>query len=77
MAITPESATELAAAVRRMAADPALCERLGQDGATYVREHFDRSRLAAAYLDFLQHTLTVSQASRLPSRSVEPYGKRP
>lgn len=56
IAITPESATELADAVRRLADDPALAARLGAQGNTYVRAHYDRDVLARRYLDILQTT---------------------
>ena len=47
--IEPENATELAAAVARLADNPDLCRELGESGATYVAEHFDRSVLATRY----------------------------
>ena len=54
IAITPESADELAAAIVRLAEAPELCERLGSQGLSYVREHFDRSKLALRYLSLLE-----------------------
>lgn len=54
IAITPESAEELAAAVVRLAEDPALAARLGAQGAAHVRQHFDRAKLAARYLQLLE-----------------------
>ncbi|MGO9483959.1 MAG: glycosyltransferase family 4 protein [Rhodomicrobium sp.] len=53
IAIEPENAHELAAAVVRLAGDPALCAQLGRQGAEHTREHYDRSKLAARYLDLL------------------------
>ena len=53
IAMPPESAEALVAAVVRLADDPQLRARLGANGAAHVREHFDRSRLAARYLDVL------------------------
>ncbi|MGJ0507146.1 MAG: glycosyltransferase family 4 protein [Methylocystis sp.] len=53
VAITPESADELAAAVTRMADDPVLAKEIGASGAAHVRAHFDRARLAARYVDVL------------------------
>ena len=50
----PENADQLVAAVRQLAADPALCERLGRSGFAYIRERFDRARLAADYLAILR-----------------------
>jgi glycosyltransferase involved in cell wall biosynthesis len=57
IAITPESAEELAAAVHRLAAEPSLALSLADSGARYVREHFDRGRLAARYTDVLGRLL--------------------
>jgi uncharacterized heparinase superfamily protein/glycosyltransferase involved in cell wall biosynthesis len=64
IAITPESAGELARAVVRLADDPALCERFGHRGAAYVRAHYDRARIAAHYLD----VLAAVAARRAPRR---------
>jgi glycosyltransferase involved in cell wall biosynthesis len=47
--IEPENAPELAAAVERLADNPDLCRQLGDSGATYVTEHFDRTVLATRY----------------------------
>lgn len=52
--IEPENSDELAAAVRRLADDPALCRKLGDSGHAYVAEHFDRRVLAARYLTLLE-----------------------
>lgn len=53
LCITPESADELAAAVRRLHEDPELAQRLGRQGRRYVEERFDRDRLAQRYVDVL------------------------
>lgn len=57
IAIAPQSAQELAAAIMRLYDDPTLRERLGRQGAAYVREHYDRARLARRYLDVLARTI--------------------
>ena len=54
IAIAPENADELAAAVVRLADNPGLRAQLGKQGASYVREHFDRSKLALRYLSLLE-----------------------
>jgi len=46
----PENASDLVAAVVKLADDPALARRLGQSGHDYIVTHFDRDRLAADYL---------------------------
>jgi glycosyltransferase involved in cell wall biosynthesis len=53
IAITPESAEELAAAVALLARNPDLRQRLGAQGAAYVRQHHDRRTLALTYLALL------------------------
>ncbi len=70
LAITPESAEELAAAVTRLADDPALRKRLGRQGAAHAREHFDRAELAKRYLEVLHATL-----GRQPSVRAEPVDR--
>lgn len=67
IAITPESADELAAAITRLANDDELSERLGVAGEAHVRQHFDRVNLAKRYIDLLQATIVAagySQAGR-------------
>lgn len=73
--ITPESAEELAAAVTRLAAEPALAARYGQQGACFVRENFDRARLAARYLEFI--TATISAGFAAANRAGEARTPRP
>ena len=54
LAITPESAEELAVAVLRLADNPTFTEALGARGYAHVREHYDRTRLARRYLELLE-----------------------
>ncbi len=54
IAIAPGSADELAAAVVRLAEDKELRDRLGRQGSAFVREHYNRNKLAMRYLDLLQ-----------------------
>ena len=53
IAIVPEDARGLADAVRKLADDPALAARYGQNGRQFVTEQFDRAKLAARYIDIL------------------------
>jgi glycosyltransferase involved in cell wall biosynthesis len=53
IAITPESAEELAAAVRKLAADPALCAAFGRAGRAYADQNLDRAKVAARFLALL------------------------
>ena len=45
LAFTPEDEVSLANAVVRLIEDPALTDRLGEQGRRYVREEFDRQRI--------------------------------
>ena len=57
IAITPESAEELAAAVTSLADDPNLGDAYGAQGSAYVRNHFDRVKLAERYLELLEEVI--------------------
>lgn len=48
--IEPEDAGALALEVQKMASDAALYQRMAEQGPRYVREHFDRRKLAQRYL---------------------------
>ena len=52
--VPPEDASAMAEVILRLAQDPAACRDMGQRGRAYVKEHFDRKRLAARYLAILQ-----------------------
>ena len=54
IAITPESAEELAAAVKRLADDPALAAQFGRAGRVFADVHYDRAKVAERYLRLLQ-----------------------
>ena len=54
IAITPESAAELAAAVTRLADDPSLATRFGESGRSFVTREFDRRVLAERLLGEMQ-----------------------
>jgi glycosyltransferase involved in cell wall biosynthesis len=66
IAIIPESSEELAAAVIKLAENPMLARRLGAQGNAYVREHYDRRRLAERYLTQLKET--IAERQRMGSR---------
>ncbi len=54
VAITPESAPELAAAVRKLADDPALAASYGRAGRAYADQNLDRGKVAARFLALLR-----------------------
>jgi glycosyltransferase involved in cell wall biosynthesis len=49
LVVPPEQPAELAAAVRKLAADPRLRAEMGRAGREYVEAHFDRRPLADRY----------------------------
>jgi colanic acid biosynthesis glycosyl transferase WcaI len=59
--IHPEDSSELAEAVVRLAADPALRESLGRNGRQHVLQYFSRQYTAKVYLDILQNLLAEGQ----------------
>ena len=59
LTIEPESAVELAAAVRRLADHPDEAKAFGQQGYDYVCVNFDRRVLALRYIDVLRAAITV------------------
>ncbi len=67
IAITPESATELANAVRTLADNEKLSSELGRNGLKHVRMHFDRAKLALSYLSVFEQVLG---SERNPSQSL-------
>ncbi|MBI3663815.1 MAG: glycosyltransferase family 4 protein [Acidobacteria bacterium] len=54
LVIQPESAEQLAAAIRRLQGEPALARQLGENGREFVRREFRRESLAARYLELLE-----------------------
>ena len=54
IAITPESAEELAAAMRRLADDPELAAGFGRAGRAYADQNLDRAKVAARFLSLLR-----------------------
>lgn len=61
--IEPESDQQLCHALETLAEDPELVARLGRHGSEYVRNHYDRNRLAAQFLDIIRAVATGSPAA--------------
>jgi glycosyltransferase involved in cell wall biosynthesis len=59
VAIEPENAEQLVAAVEQLADDQALCERLGRAGHAYGIRHHDRDNLAEDYLQVISRVADV------------------
>lgn len=73
IAITPEDARELVAAIQGIADDPEGAKRMGQSGRSFVELHFDRARLAASYADFLAAVVKRNRSrglSDIPTESL-------
>ena len=51
--LEPENASQLAAAIRSLAQNPALCRSLGENGRTFVAREFVREALAERYASLL------------------------
>jgi glycosyltransferase involved in cell wall biosynthesis len=54
LAVPPEDGEALAAAVRRLAADPEGARRMGAAGRAYALEHYDRTALAARFVSVVE-----------------------
>jgi glycosyltransferase involved in cell wall biosynthesis len=61
IAILPEDAEQLAAAVIRLLENPDLSKAFGAAAAGFVREHYDRAVLAGRYLELLEKTIAINQ----------------
>jgi glycosyltransferase involved in cell wall biosynthesis len=57
LVVEPEDAKAVQQAVEKLAADPALTKRLGEQGRRYVVEHFDRNDQAARLVKLLEETV--------------------
>ena len=64
LAFEPENAAQLANAVLRLASDSGAARRMGASGRQYILEHFNRTRLAAAYEILLLRTAAAMPHSR-------------
>ncbi len=63
LCIEPENAAALADALVRLADDPALCSRLGENGRKFVARDYDRDVLAERYLSLLCNTVGAPHAA--------------
>lgn len=81
VAVEPENAAQLAAAVRALAADPAHCREFGENGRRFVAREFLREKLAERYIGLLTRLVAPpvpaqvsAQQSCSPFPSVEEPG---
>ncbi len=76
--IHPENPADLADAILRLAANPALCESMGSNGRQHVLQHFSRRQTAQTYLKILQAMLaepqpgTANLRARVPAHAAPP-----
>jgi glycosyltransferase involved in cell wall biosynthesis len=56
LVVEPEDAHAVQQAVEKLAADPPLAHRMGEQGRRYVTEHFDRDDIAARLVKLLEET---------------------
>jgi len=63
MAIEPENAGQLAAAIRALASDPARCRRLAENGRAFVAREFLREFLAERYAGILGRLIAPASVS--------------
>jgi len=68
IAIEPENAEQLAAAVRTLAGDPSRCRQLGENGRSFVASEFLREKLAGSYLELLGRLAPSTVSATLPVR---------
>jgi glycosyltransferase involved in cell wall biosynthesis len=62
VAIEPENADELVAAVTRLRDNPGERAAMGRAGRTFVEEHYDRKALARRYIIQLHESIALNQA---------------
>lgn len=62
IAVRPGDPDDLLATVRRLKAEPALRRELGEAGARFVRENYDRNALADRYWELLQNVAASGRA---------------
>lgn len=62
VAIEPENAAQLAEQVARLADTPATTHAMGEAGRAHVEAHFDRAKLAARYVAFLEQVIDGAAA---------------
>ncbi len=64
--VTPEDPAELAAALKRIAADPKAASAMGMSGRAHVMTDYNRDVLADRYLDIMADTIRTADISRRP-----------
>lgn len=68
IAIEPENAAQLAAAIRALASDPAQCRRLAEDGRKFVAREFLRDKLAGRYAALLARLVAPEVSAQISAQ---------
>ena len=76
VAVQPESPAEISRAIERLAADPELCRRLGQNGREYVVRHSSFQRRACEYLEVLENQVPGVRCQVSGVQAEVPSGSR-
>jgi glycosyltransferase involved in cell wall biosynthesis len=66
LVVPPGDPAALAAAVRALAADPALRRRMGEAGRRAAVERYDRARISGRFIDSLEESLPLRAPRRAP-----------
>ena len=53
--VEPENAGALARVLKELRDDPKRCQRMGESGLRFVRENYDRVKIAKRYIDMIQN----------------------
>ena len=68
IAVEPENAAQLAAAIRTLAGDEDRCRQLGMNGRRFVASEFLREKLAERYLELLSRLVPSTVSNPFPVR---------
>ena len=61
LVIPPENPEELISAIKELKNDSDRCRRMGQNGRSFVENHYDRKILARKYLTILERVITSNE----------------
>ena len=68
IALRPESAEDMAAAVVKLWQLPELCRELGTNGRRAVMSNFSRNKQAATYIDILANAMHFHKGKKIRPR---------
>jgi len=53
--VEPEDPEQFAQTLKKLQSDPQACKQMGENGLRYVREHFDRKKVADQYINIIEN----------------------